>query len=344
MKSILKVAVLGTCSVLMLPHRRPRPRLPFPGLAAGAGGARDFGRSAPHCSRDCRCGRAERGPGADGSSIGRQQQAAAAQQQAAAAQQQAAAAEQGSRRRGSGRRRPPPAGGAPLPLGTVVQALARRVHVDARRRRGVLLLRRQLLPRGVPGQPARLRDGETVSRAREGTMRSEPPTQPVEEEEAVPLSLLALGLACASSARAEPEQGGVGEAVAEPGGQPHQRAAPEQHQLQLRPAWTSPQHDPVDQIASSPSSTDEHGGRKQFVAGEHNEIDQTRSRRPVPCGHGCSSLAPARMRPHRWAWWRRSASPPTPTSTATRWSPSTWSASSRPTWPRRMPSMPRWGR
>ena len=83
-----------------------------------------------------------------------QQQTAMAQQQAAAAQQETAIAQQQRRRcsrretvaAGHRRCHPP-----------------RRLHRHAGRRCGVLLLWRQLLPRGIPGKSARLCDGEAVT-------------------------------------------------------------------------------------------------------------------------------------------------------------------------------------
>ena len=101
-----------------------------------------------------------------------QQQATAAQQQAAAAEKEAAAAKQeaaaAKQQAATAPPQPSAAAGKPLPLGTVVAALPG-VRRHPGRRRGVLLLRRELLPRGVSGEPAGVCDDEAEMTQTAGT-------------------------------------------------------------------------------------------------------------------------------------------------------------------------------
>jgi hypothetical protein len=108
MKTLFKIAVLGTGSFLMLLIDAP-PQAPFAGLQLVPEAHALFG-----VRRRTAAVTAVAVESADSAKMAQQQQqTAAAQQQAAAAQKQAAAAAPP----------PPPATGAPLPLGTVVQAL-----------------------------------------------------------------------------------------------------------------------------------------------------------------------------------------------------------------------------
>jgi hypothetical protein len=122
MKSIFKVAVLGTCFVLTLLIDVP-PELPFPGLQLVPEAHAILG-----VRRRTAAVTAVAVSSADQAKMAQQQQqTAAAQQQAAAAQQQAAAAQNqaaAAKQQAAAAAPPPPAtGGAPLPIGTVVQAL-----------------------------------------------------------------------------------------------------------------------------------------------------------------------------------------------------------------------------
>jgi biotin carboxyl carrier protein len=116
MKTLFKVAVLGTCSFLMLlvdaPSQAPYVGLQLVPEAHAILGVRR--RTAAVTAVAVESADSAKMAQANQQAAASQQQAAAAQQQAAAAQKQAAAAAA-----------PPPAAaaGAPLPVGTVVPAL-----------------------------------------------------------------------------------------------------------------------------------------------------------------------------------------------------------------------------
>ena len=114
MKTIFKLAVLGTCFVLMLLIDVP-PQAPYPGLqlVPEAHAVLDVRRRT--AERTAVVVSSETAAAASAETAQAKQQAAASQQQAAAAQQQAAAAQQHAAA--------PTAAGGALPLGTVVPAL-----------------------------------------------------------------------------------------------------------------------------------------------------------------------------------------------------------------------------
>ena len=133
MKTLFKVAVLGTCSVLMLVIDAP-PQAPYVGLqlvpeahAVLGVRRRTAVRTAVVVSSADAQKDAAQQQQANQQVAQANQQTAAAQQQAAAAQQQAAAAEKeaaaAKQQAAAAAPPPPPATGAPLPLGTVVAAL-----------------------------------------------------------------------------------------------------------------------------------------------------------------------------------------------------------------------------
>ena len=131
MKTMLKVAVLGICFVLMLLIDAP-PQVPFPGLqlvpeahAIAGVRRRTARRTAVVVGTEVHAADAAQAAQAQQKTAAAQQQTAAAQQQTAPAQQQAAAAEHQAAPAAAA---PTPApqsavGGAPLPIGTVVAAL-----------------------------------------------------------------------------------------------------------------------------------------------------------------------------------------------------------------------------
>ena len=134
MKTLFKVAVLGTCSVLMLLIDAP-PQAPYVGLqlvpeahAVAGVRRRTAARTAVVVSSADAQKDAAQQQQANQQVAQANQQTAAAQQQAAAAEKEAAAAKQeaaAAKQQAAAAPPPasPPAAGAPLPLGTVVQAL-----------------------------------------------------------------------------------------------------------------------------------------------------------------------------------------------------------------------------
>jgi hypothetical protein len=149
MKTILKVAVLSTCFVLMLLIDAP-PQVPFPGLQlvpeahAVLGTRRRTARrtavvvSSADAKQDAQAQQQtaaaqqqaaaskQEADAAKKQAAAAEQEAAAAKQQAAAAEQEAAAAKQqaaAAQQQAAAPPPPPPAAGGALPLGTVVSAL-----------------------------------------------------------------------------------------------------------------------------------------------------------------------------------------------------------------------------
>lgn len=114
MKTIFKVAVLGTSFVLMLLGDAP-PQAPYPGLQLVPQAHAILGVRRRTAERTAVVVGTETAAAASAETAQAKQQAAASQQQAAAAQQQAAAAQEHAAA--------PPAAGGALPLGTVVPAL-----------------------------------------------------------------------------------------------------------------------------------------------------------------------------------------------------------------------------
>jgi hypothetical protein len=126
MKTLFKVAVLGTCSFLMLLIDAP-PQAPYVGLqlvpeahAVLGVRRRTAVRTAVVVSSADAQKDAAQQQQANQQVAQANQQTAAAQQQAAAAEKEAAAAKQQA---AAAAPAPPPATGAALPLGTVVAAL-----------------------------------------------------------------------------------------------------------------------------------------------------------------------------------------------------------------------------
>jgi len=116
MKTLLKAAVLGTCSFLMLLVDAP-PQAPYVGLQLVPEAHAILGvrrRTAAVTAVAVESADSAKMAQANQQAAASQQQAAAAQQQAAAAQKQAAAAAAPT---------PAAAAGAPLPVGAVVPAL-----------------------------------------------------------------------------------------------------------------------------------------------------------------------------------------------------------------------------
>ena len=121
MKTIFKLAVLGTCFVLMLLIDVP-PLAPYPGLQLVPEAHAVLGVRRRTAERTAVVVSSETAAAASAETAQAKQQAAASQQQAAAAQQQAAAAQQQAAAAQQHAAAPTAAGGA-LPLGTVVPAL-----------------------------------------------------------------------------------------------------------------------------------------------------------------------------------------------------------------------------
>jgi len=113
MNTILKVIVLGICLVLML-LIDVLPQFPYPGLQLVPEAHAILGVRRRTAAVTAVVVGGTAAAAASSQTAAAQQQAAAAEQEAAAAKQQAAAAKPPP---------PQPATGAPLPLGTVVNAL-----------------------------------------------------------------------------------------------------------------------------------------------------------------------------------------------------------------------------